>query len=241
MSFDLKFCEKKEGWAHMLVLDWMAQRRCTWTWLNISSFLTVAAAYQRFECLQSQHSASWDEVFPQSSDLNSVNAALTPERKPKLFQFYGQKRKCVFTKLALCFSFPFSFISALLQSQAIVAHLLAADFPCTCWQGLHYLGSEWWRRMTHGASAHCFSLHWLPSSSLDFLHRQVMRGRSDGVPCPYMCSTLTHQKNWPETAVLRAKPPHLPPCLWPGSLPASFFRFFPAHPSSHSFIDFLHQ
>lgn len=61
----------------MLVPDWIAQRRCAWTCLNISTFLTVAAAHQRgLECLKSQHSASWDEVFPQSSDLNSVNAAL---------------------------------------------------------------------------------------------------------------------------------------------------------------------
>lgn len=77
VSFDLKFSEKQEGWADMLVPDWIAQRRCAWTCLKISIFLTIAAAHQKgFKYLKSLHSASWDEVFPQSRDLNSISAAL---------------------------------------------------------------------------------------------------------------------------------------------------------------------
>lgn len=72
-----KFCEKQEGWADMLVPDWIAQRRCAWTCLKISIFLTIAAAHQiTFKYLKALHSASWDEVFPQSRDLNSISAAL---------------------------------------------------------------------------------------------------------------------------------------------------------------------
>lgn len=122
--------------------------------------------------------------------------SLTPERKHKLFQFCKQKRKCVFTKFLLCFSFSFSFISVLLQSQATVAHLLPADFPYACWQGLHHLGSEWCRRVTSGASAPCFSLLWLPSSSHDLLQ---MLSRLWGVevmvfPVPICCALLLHTK-----------------------------------------------
>lgn len=61
----------------MLVPDWIAQRKCAWACLNISILLAVASAHKRrFKCLKSQHSASWDEVFPQSNDLNTINSAL---------------------------------------------------------------------------------------------------------------------------------------------------------------------
>ena len=46
-----------------------------------------------------------------------------------------------------------------------------------------------------------------------------------------MCSTLTHSDSCTETAVFCAEPfSHLPPCLWPGSLPAPFLHHFLAHP-----------
>ena len=61
----------------MLVPTGIAQRRCAWTSLSINIFLTVVAAHQRrYKYLKSQHSASWDEVFQQSRDLNSISAAL---------------------------------------------------------------------------------------------------------------------------------------------------------------------
>ena len=61
----------------MLVLDGIAQRRRAWTFLSINIFLTVIAAHQRrYKHLKSRHSASRDEVFQQSRDLNSISAAL---------------------------------------------------------------------------------------------------------------------------------------------------------------------
>lgn len=44
------------------------------------------------------------------------------------------------------------------------------------------------------------------------------------------CSTLTHSDVCTETSVFCDETAHLPPCLWPGSLPAPFLYLFLAHP-----------
>lgn len=197
-----------EGWTDMLVPDWIAQKSCAWTCLNISIFLTVAAAHQiRFKCLKSLHSASWDEVFPQSRDLKSVSAAfeeLNTWTETQIVPVLWTEKEICFHQVFSMLFFPLKLDFCVASGSGIVAHLLPADFPCTCWQGLHHLGNEWWRRVTSEASAHCFSLHCLPRSSHD-LWQMLSRFWRVGmmvfpVPICCMCCTLTHQENWPERA-----------------------------------------
>lgn len=244
MSFDLKHCEKNEGCADTLVLAGVAQRRCAWTSLSINIFLTVVAAHRRrYKYLKPQRSASWDEVFQQSRDLNSISVphwkSLTPERKPKLFQFYRREGKCAFTRPAAWFSFPFSFISVLLHSQAVVVHLSLADFPRAPWQGLHHLGGY---GVMERSDRWIFTS--LTSASRDLLQMLSRLWGVEVVVFPVitcrMCSTLRH------SAVPKQENFVLSLFLSPSSLPVARQPSCPLPPplpssSSHSFMHFPGQ
>lgn len=163
--------------------------------------------------------------------------SLTPERKPKLFQFYSQEGKYAFTRPGAWFSFPFSFISVLLQPQAMVVHTILADsLTCCPCQGLHHLGGSRVIERSGGSSPQCFSPHCLTSLSHGLqCVEQSMKGLVEALVFPdttcCMWAPSTHSGSCTKVAVFHAEPSsHLPPCLQPGSLPVPFSHNFPAHP-----------